>query len=118
MISPCVVEESPAPPSTTEPEPEHFTELDDATMTRRLHELPREVGVMLMAVGVLGWALPGVVGAPSILAGGLVLWPEKFRKVEDWFERKFPKAHHLSMRQISRYLDDLERRYPDSTRTR
>jgi hypothetical protein len=105
------------PSDTPQAPPAHFAELDDSTMTRRLEDLPREVGVMLMAVGVLGWVLPGVVGGPAVIAGGLVLWPSKFRKVESWLEKKFPKVHHLGMRQIGRYLDDLERRYPDSTNT-
>ncbi len=83
---------------------------------RRIKDLPREVGVMLMTVGVLGIILPGVVGTPAAIAGGLVLWPKAFGKVENWFERRFPKIHKQSLYQINRYLNDLESRYPDSTR--
>jgi uncharacterized membrane protein YbaN (DUF454 family) len=79
---------------------------------RRLEELPKELGVLLMAVGTLGYILPGVIGAPAFIAGGVVLWPRAFGRVENWFERRFPKVHRESMRQIGRYLDDLERRYP------
>ena len=82
----------------------------------RIKDLPREVGVMLMTVGVLGFVLPGVVGTPAMIAGGLVLWPKAFNKVENWFERKFPKIHKQSLYQINRYLNDLETRYPDATR--
>ena len=82
---------------------------------RRIKDLPREVGVMLMTVGVLGFVLPGVVGTPAAIAGGLVLWPKAFGKVENWFERKFPKVHKQSLYQINRYLNDLESRYPDAT---
>jgi hypothetical protein len=82
---------------------------------RRIKDLPREVGVMLMTVGVLGFVLPGVVGAPAAIAGGLVLWPKAFGKVENWFERRFPKVHKQSLYQINRYLNDLESRYPDAT---
>ena len=82
---------------------------------RRIKDLPKEVGVMLMTVGVLGLVLPGVVGTPAMIAGGLVLWPKAFGKVENWFERKFPKVHKQSLHQIHRYLNDLENRYPDST---
>jgi hypothetical protein len=32
--------------------------------------------------------------------------------VEALFEKRFPKFHHQSMRQITRFLDDLEKRYP------
>jgi hypothetical protein len=67
---------------------------------------------MLVTVGAVGWVLPGVAGAPALLAGGLVLWPRSFGRLESWFERRFPKLHQQSMQQIGRYLDDLERRYP------
>ena len=83
---------------------------------RRIKDLPREVGVMLMTVGVLGLVLPGVVGTPAAIAGGLVLWPKAFGRVENWFERRFPKIHKQSLYQINRYLNDLESRYPDATR--
>jgi hypothetical protein len=84
----------------------------DERITRRLEELPKEVGVMLVTVGALGYVLPGMAGAPALLAGGLALWPRRFRPVESWFERRFPGAHRASMQQIGRFLDDLERRYP------
>ncbi|MDR3620100.1 MAG: hypothetical protein P4L85_12175 [Paludisphaera borealis] len=86
----------------------------EAAYTHRIEDLPKEVGVMLMTVGVLGMALPGVVGGPALIAGGLVLWPKTFGRVESWFERRFPKAHLHSMQQINRYLDDLEKRFPES----
>lgn len=97
-------------------EPPESPDLDpEAAYTHRIEDLPKEVGVMLMTVGVLGLALPGVVGGPALLAGGLVLWPRAFGRAETWFERKFPRAHQHSMQQINRYLDDLERRFPEST---
>jgi hypothetical protein len=80
---------------------------------RRIKDLPREVGVMLISVGVLGIVLPGVMGTPAFIAGGLVLWPRAFGRVEDWFQRRYPETHQRSMKQIGRYLDDLERRFPD-----
>jgi hypothetical protein len=92
-----------------------FTPEEEAEL-RRIKDLPREVGVMLMTVGVLGIILPGVVGTPAAIAGGLVLWPKAFGKVENWFERRFPQIHKQSLYQINRYLNDLESRYPDSTR--
>jgi hypothetical protein len=52
------------------------------------------------------------VGTPPVTAGGVALWPKAFGKVDGWFERPFPKAHWGSMRQIVRYLADLEKRYP------
>jgi hypothetical protein len=80
----------------------------------RIKDLPKEVGVLLMTVGVLGFALPGIVGAPAVIAGGLVLWPKAFGKAESWFERQCPRFHRKSLSQINRFLNDLESRYPNS----
>jgi hypothetical protein len=85
---------------------------DDPALAR-IQELPREVGAMLVSVGVLGWILPGMAGTPALIAGGLVLWPNTFGKVDEWFQRRYPVLHKQSMRQVRRYLDDLEQRYPD-----
>jgi len=80
----------------------------------RLEQMPKEVGVMLISVGVLGVVLPAVAGGPALVAGGLVLWPKAFGRVERWLERRFPNVHKGSMKQLSRYLDDLDRRYPSA----
>jgi hypothetical protein len=82
---------------------------------KRLKELPREVGVMLIAAGVVGLVLPGP-GTPALVAGGLALWPGAFSKLELWLERRHPEVHQKSMKQIGRFLDDLEKRYPYSKR--
>jgi len=82
---------------------------------RKIEDLPKEVGVMLMSVGVLGFVLPAVAGTPAIVAGGLVLWPRTFGKLERWVQRRYPRVYHEGMRQIGHYLDDLEMRFPDST---
>lgn len=87
---------------------------EDNATTQRLMALPKDLGVMLISVGGLGMVLPGMIGAPAILAGGLVLWPNAFRRAEDWVRRRSPKVHRNGMRQIGRFLDDLERRYPDA----
>jgi hypothetical protein len=108
------------PVIVTGPPPESNSVLtsEEEAELRRIKDLPKEVGVMLMTVGVLGFALPGVVGTPAMIAGGLVLWPRMFGKVENWFERKFPEVHKQSLHQIHRYLNDLERRYPESTNSK
>jgi hypothetical protein len=84
----------------------------EETTVRRIKHLPREVGVMLVSVGALGVVLPGMMGTPAIIAGGLVLWPGTFGRVEDWFRRRSPDLYRRGMKQLDRYLDDLERRYP------
>jgi hypothetical protein len=88
-----------------DPEPADFNSIKD---------LPKEVGVMLITAGIVGFILPGP-GAPAIIAGGLVLWPEAFGKLESWLERSHPKVHRKGMQQINRFLNDLQKRYPDST---
>ena len=79
-----------------------------------IKDLPKEVGVMLITAGIVGFILPGP-GTPAIIAGGLVLWPEAFGKLESWLERSHPKVHRKGMQQINRFLNDLQKRYPDST---
>lgn len=82
----------------------------------RLSALPKEVGVLLVTIGAMGLVLPGLVGTPALLAGGLMLWPRGFRSVNGWLQRKCPKIHGHGAAQLIRYLDDLERRYPTSIR--
>jgi hypothetical protein len=96
-------------PATREPEPPAPTGLASS--------LPKELGVMLVSAGMLGVVLPGP-GAPALVAGGLILWPEAFGKAERWFQKRFPQAHRQGMGHVNRFLTDLERRYPGSTRPR
>ena len=77
---------------------------------------PKELGLMLVSAGLIGVVLPGP-GAPALVAGGLILWPDAFSKVERWARRRFPQAHRKGIGHINRFLSDLERRYPGSTGT-
>lgn len=76
--------------------------------------LPKDLGVMLVSAGVIGFVLPGP-GVPALVAGGMVLWPRAFGKAERWFQKRFPEAHRQGIGHINRFLSDLERRYPGST---
>jgi hypothetical protein len=80
---------------------------------KRLKELPKEIGVMLIAAGIVGVILPGP-GTPALIAGGLALWPGVVGKLELWLEQHHPTVHDRSMKQIGRFLNDLEKRYPYS----
>jgi hypothetical protein len=91
---------------------------DPEVISYRLEDLPRELGVLLMSVGVLGIVLPGLAGAPAFIAGGLVLWPKSFGGIEDWFHGRFPEAHRSSMKQVGRFLGDLHRRFPETRTSR
>jgi hypothetical protein len=84
----------------------------EVEMEQRLGRMPREIGVLLLTIGVVGVVLPGIVGTPALLAGGLMLWPRGFRGINGWLRRRCPKAHAKGMEQLLRYLDDMQRRYP------
>jgi hypothetical protein len=71
----------------------------------RVDELPKEAGWLLITAGVVGVVVPGVLGTPFLLAGAVVLVPGGSRLLSRW-------AGHSAMRQIGRFFDDLERRYP------
>jgi hypothetical protein len=79
---------------------------------QRIRRLPPEVGAVLMTVGVAGVILPGPIGAPLLLAGGLVLLPGVFDRFERWVGKRYPKVHGHGMKYVDRFIDDFERRYP------
>jgi hypothetical protein len=101
----------PPTPGEVQPDPVAWPQ-DDAGQVRRIEAMPKEVGVLLVVAGVGGLLLPGPVGSPFLILGGVILWPRAFRRVDTWFEKRFPRMHHQSVLQIVRFLDDLERRYP------
>jgi hypothetical protein len=117
-----VIQPAPLPSSgaaaTTAPEEDHTLEhalealsVDHAT-AERLQKLPHDIGWLLVTAGVVGVVMPGVLGVPFLLLGGLILTPVTNRHAERWLSGHGPKVMKGSMRQINRFLDDLERRYP------
>ncbi len=78
----------------------------------RLDGLPRELGILLVVAGIGGILLPGPVGTPFLIAGGVILWPAAFRRVEICLHKRFPRFHREGMKQMKRFITDLERRYP------
>jgi hypothetical protein len=86
--------------------------------SRRIEQMPREVGVLLLTTGMVTGMLPpppGPFDLSLMLAGGAALWPRSLRSLSDWTMKRFPRAHRAGMIFIDRYLDDLERRYPGTT---
>ncbi|MBS1212750.1 MAG: hypothetical protein H6R26_1367 [Proteobacteria bacterium] len=80
---------------------------------RRLERLPRDVGWMLFGVGFAGFVAPGVFGLPFMVAGGMILWPKTTERLQRLAGlRSGQDAASPGMKQIGRFLDDLERRYP------
>jgi len=71
----------------------------------RAEQLPREAGWLLITAGIVGLVVPGVLGTPFLLAGLAVLTPSGSKLLTRW-------GGPSAMRQIRRFLVDLERRYP------
>ncbi len=113
--APCMI---PFPESRVDAETKHPEGAPGKTLAatiddlERVKELPKEVGVLLLAAGVGGVLLPGPIGSPFLIMAGVVLWPKLFMRVEVAFERRFPGLHRQGVRQIKRFLSDLESRYP------
>jgi hypothetical protein len=81
----------------------------------KLESLPKEFGVLMIVAGIGGVLLPGPVGAPFLILGGLLLFPKTFKKVDEGFANKFPRLHREGMKQVYRFVKDLERRYPTAS---
>ena len=93
-----------------------LTEEQAADHTReRLRRLPPEVCVVLLPVGIAGIILPGPMGTPLVLAGGLVLAPRAFDRMERWVQKRFPTIHQHGRHHLNRFIDDFERRCPART---
>jgi hypothetical protein len=86
----------------------------DKQMMLRIVNLPRDVGWMMVSVGVLRVILPGVPGVPFLIAGAAVLAPGGQRLLTRWARGRPRGVVHGGLKQIGRWLDDLERRYPRS----
>ena len=94
------------PPRASEVTINHLEEI------RRVRAIPPEVGILLIVSGIGGILLPGPVGTPFLILGCITLWPRAFRQTGKYFEKRFPKMHSHGVKQINRFLDDLEERYP------
>lgn len=92
-------------------------DMDEQTI-HRVEKLPRDVGWLLITAGLVGVVVPGVLGVPFLVLGGLVLMPLTSQRAEHWLSGHSPKMLKGSVRQINRFLDDLERRYPRSSDTK
>ena len=80
---------------------------------RRIRRLPPEVGVVLLTVGIAGVILPGPVGTPVLLAGGLVLMPLRYA-VYQAFEDRVCNCHtaHQLFLAVDEHIVTGEDRHP------
>jgi hypothetical protein len=90
--------------------PEEQAELERAI--QRIEHFPRELGWLMVYVGVLGVVLPGIIGFPFVIAGGAVLMPSGRKWLARYVGRKPGRLMRASLKQITRMADDIERRYP------
>jgi hypothetical protein len=74
----------------------------------------QEIGTLLIVTGIAGILLPGPVGTPLLILGCVMVWPKAFERMDRLFAKRFPRAHQLGVLQSTRFLSDLERRYPVS----
>ena len=101
--------------STPKPNRSKPKDDDPQEIPESLHHLPRDVGWMLLVTGLVSeLGMPGV--PPFWIAGLMILWPETGQKIAKPMARRFPKAYGQSMKLIHRFVDDLDRRYPQSAR--
>jgi hypothetical protein len=107
--------ESPSP--TTEPT-DGAANANQEESPELLGKLPPEIAMLLVIAGVGGILLPGPVGTPLLIAGGVTLWPRTFQPIEKWFSRRFPSAHREGVHQIKSFLADLEKRFPSQDKTK
>ena len=84
----------------------------DAVTIERIENLPHDIGWLLFTAGVLGIILPGIIGTPFLIVGSLIIWPGTNQRAERWLKGQSPTMFKGSIRQVNRFLDDLERRYP------
>jgi hypothetical protein len=99
------------PSAQEEPLQSANTASKEEEVMEQIRNLPPEFAVLLLSVGALGFILPGVIGTPALIAGGLALWPKAFGRADAWFARRCPQIHRKSLHQMGRFLADLERRY-------
>jgi hypothetical protein len=86
--------------------------------SNRIEHIPRNVGLLLLASGMITGMLPpppGPFDMSLMITGGVVLWPRGLRALQGWTQRSFPQAHRAGTVFLERFLDDLEHRYPGST---
>jgi hypothetical protein len=78
-----------------------------------LDTIPKDIGWMLLILGVIGVAVPGMVDVPLLIAGSIIIWPSTYRMFQRLAKTK-KQAHLLDapVRFLTRFHADLERRNP------
>jgi hypothetical protein len=77
-----------------------------------IENLTTDVGWLLVTAGVIGVIMPGIPGAPFLLIGGFVVTPGGTRLLSRWVGKNPPKFVNGALKQIGRFVEDIDRRYP------
>ncbi len=77
-----------------------------------LGPIPKELAILFVVAGVGGVLLPGPIGTPFLIIGAVALWPRALEAADRGIRERFPRAHRVGVRQVKRFVADLERRYP------
>ncbi len=87
------------------------TAVDEQALLRIVN-VPPDVGWMMITVGILGVVLPGLIGTPFLVTGIAVLAPGGPELLTRWVRENPNWVVLTGLKQMGRWLDDLERRYP------
>jgi hypothetical protein len=87
-------------------------------LARKLGGLPRDLGVSLISLGVVGVVIPGPVplGASFILLGTVVLCPGLLARTGGPLAKRCPRVFRVFIDFTDHFRADLARRYPGSLR--
>lgn len=77
-----------------------------------LGPIPKELAILFVVAGVGGVLLPGPIGTPFLIIGAVALWPKALDAADRGIRERFPRAHRIGVKQVKRFVADLERRYP------
>lgn len=104
-MSTSTIEERPGPPTDAD-------DRDRVQPVERPRLPPKESGVALMGIGMVGVLLLDPADIFLVAAGALVFSPSLFGRTERWMQVRFPKIHREGRRHLDRFIDAFESRYP------
>jgi hypothetical protein len=87
-------------------------------LAEKLGSLPKDLGVSLISLGVIGVVIPGPVplGASFILLGTVALCPGLLARTGGPLARRCPRVFRVLIDFTDHFRADLARRYPGSLR--
>jgi hypothetical protein len=93
-------------------QPDSANPADEDDTLRRIENLPRDVGWLMVYMGVVGVIVPGIPGGPFFIAAAAVLAPGGPKLMSRWAGGNPSGFVRTSLKQVLRFVDDLEHRYP------